>query len=181
VNLSLQKQTSEPVVGPVKLQEPEIPESPKPKEIPSHTVSEKPDKEDIKETEFELSDGTITDQTWQILKNLSEHPDELENPFELGEVLFLSGNLAEAADFYQEALKRISADDISSVQERAWILFQTGNCLRHVDMSTAAKVYGQLITQYPNSPWSEMAEAQVKLIDWQQKDGPHKLITEHKP
>ena len=141
----------------------------------------KPDKEDINKTDFGLSDATITDQTWQILKNLSQRPDELENPFELGEVLFLSGNLAQAAVFYQEALKRISADDISSVQERAWILFQIGNCLRHDDMSTAAKMYGQLITQYPNSPWTEMAEAQVKLIDWQQKDKPLELIAEREP
>ena len=180
LNLSSQKHTPEPVVGPVQV--PEVPKPPKPKEIPSRTtVSEKPDKNDIKETEFKLSEGTITDQTRQILKNLSERPDELENPFELGEVLFLSGNLAQAAVFYQEALKRISADDISSVQERAWILFQIGNCLRHDDMSTAAKMYGQLITQYPNSPWTEMAEAQVKLIDWQQKDKPLELIAEREP
>jgi tetratricopeptide (TPR) repeat protein len=175
VSLSPQKNIPEPVA-------PEVPESPKPKESPSRTTeSEKSDKEDIKETEFELSDGMITDRTRQILKNLSERSDELENPFELGEVLFLSGNLAEAAVFYQEALNRISAEDISSVQERAWILFQIGNCLRHDDMSTAAKMYGQLITQYPNSPWTEMAEAQAKLIDWQQKDEPHKLIAEREP
>ena len=182
VNLSMQKHTPEPVVDPVKVQAPELPKPPKPKDIPSNTtVPEKPDKEDINKTEFDLSDGIITDRTWQILKNLSEHPDELENPFELGEVLFLSGNLAEAAVFYQEALKRISADDISLVQERAWILFQTGNCLRHDDKTTAAKMYEQLITQYPNSPWTDMAKAQVNLIDWQQKDEPQKLIAERKP
>ena len=46
--------------------------------------------------------------------------------------------------------------------------------------TTAMKMYGQLITEYPNSPWKELAEARSKLLDWYQKDEPHKLIAEHK-
>lgn len=176
VNLSPQKHIPEPVIGPVQMQVPEVPE---PNETPSRTIV--PEKEDKKEIESKLPDEMITGRTLQILKNLSERPEELENPFELGEVLFLSGNFGEAAAFYQEALKRKHADDVSSVEDRAWILFQIGNCLRHYDMPTATKTYGQLITEYPNSPWTDLAEAQAKLIDWQQRDEPHKLIAERKP
>jgi hypothetical protein len=42
------------------------------------------------------------------------------------------------------------------------------------------KMYGQLITEYPNSQWRELAEARSKLLDWYQKDEPHKLIAEQK-
>ncbi len=123
----------------------------------------------------------ISDQTLQILKDLSQHLDNLRNSFELGETLVLSGNLKEAAIFYQEALKRKSPDDVGSARDRAWILFQMGNCLRNDDPVTAMEMYGQLITEYPNSPWRELAEARSKLLDWYQKDQPHKLIAEHKP
>lgn len=122
----------------------------------------------------------ITDQTLQLLKNLSQHLDNLRNSFELGETLFLSGNLKEAAIFYREALKRKGSDDVGSARDRAWILFQIGNCLWNDDPPNAIKTYRQLIMEYPNSPWKELAEARSKLLDWYQKDEPHKLITEHK-
>jgi tetratricopeptide (TPR) repeat protein len=182
VNLSPQKHVPEPVVGPIKIQHPEVsdkPDQPEPNEtLPSTNV---PEKEDTKETESKLPHDTITERTKQILKDLSEQPDKVENPFELGEVLFLSGNLKEAAVFYCEALKRTSTEDTDSIHDRAWILFQVGNCLRHDDIPEAAKFYGQLITEYPNSPWTALAQVQAKLIDWQQKDQPQKLIAESRP
>ncbi|MHC4259881.1 MAG: hypothetical protein ACYSTF_05670, partial [Planctomycetota bacterium] len=40
--------------------------------------------------------GTVSDQTLQMLRELLRHPDRLDNPFELAEVLFLSGHVKEA-------------------------------------------------------------------------------------
>jgi len=185
-----QKETFEPIVVPkvVLIDE------------PNEAVSETKEQEK-KEIGPKLPYEPITDQTLQILKNLSQHPDKLNNPFELGETLFLSGNLKEAAIFYREALKRKSPDPrlrgdkftpardpalrepkagVGSARDRAWTLFQIGNCLRNDDPPTAMKMYGQLIIEFPNSPWKELAEARRKLLDWYQKDEPHKLIAEHK-
>ena len=134
-----------------------------------------------KEPEHKLPYGLITGQTLQMLRNLSQHPDKLDNPFELGEVLFLSGNPREAAVFYRQALNRISPDDVTSARDRAWILFQMGNSLWGDDPPEAAKMYGQLITEYPDSPWVDLAKAQRELIGWYQKDEPHKLVAEYKP
>jgi len=120
----------------------------------------------------------VSDQTLQMLDDLLQHPDRLNNPLEMGEVLFLSGNRKEAATFYQEALNRKSPDKTGSVQDRAWILFQIGNCLRHDDPPTAAKMYRQLIAEYPDSAWTDLAKVQDKLIDWYQKDKPRTLIVE---
>jgi tetratricopeptide (TPR) repeat protein len=139
------------------------------------TVSKEEEK---REVEPKLPYEPITAQTLQIIAGLSESPEKLDNPFDLGEILFLGGKLKEAAVFYQEVLKREDPDDTGSSQDRAWVLFQIGNCLRGIDLPAAAKTYGQLITEYPNSPWTEMATAQAKLIDWYLKDKPHELIAE---
>jgi hypothetical protein len=39
-------------------------------------------------------------------------------------------------------------------------------------------MYGQLLTEYPNSPWADLARFQSKLIDWYLRDEPRKLIAE---
>ena len=146
---------------------------------PNEAVSEKANELHKKE-ESSLPSGLVTSQTLQTIRSLSQDPGNLHNPFELGETLFLSGYLKEAAKFYQEALKRKSLDDVSSARDRAWILFQIGNCLRNADRPEAIKKYGQLITEYPDSPWKGLAEARRTLLSWYIKDEPRKLITESK-
>ncbi len=118
----------------------------------------------------------IRGETLTMLKELTQHPEKLSNPLELGEVLFSSGNLADATVFYREALKRTDPNSAKAPDDRAWILFQIGNCLRNSDRPAAAKMYGQLLTEYPQSPWTEMAKAEGKLIDWYIKDDPHTLL-----
>jgi outer membrane protein assembly factor BamD (BamD/ComL family) len=59
-------------------------------------------------------------------------------------------------------------------------LFQIGNCLRNDDLPAAAKTYQQLLTEYPNSPWADLAKARRDLIAWYLKDNPVKLIAEVK-
>ncbi len=178
IELSSQKPSFEPLVVSKQIEKQE------PNEVPLHDIMPmQPEKSTSPkvETESQSSTGLINNSTLQMLKDLSQQPGELHNPFELGEVLFLSGHLREAAAFYQEALRRIDAKDIRMVETRAWILFQIGNCLRNSDMPAAAKIYGQLIAEYPNSPWTELAQAQVKLIEWLQKDEPENLIVGYKP
>ncbi len=121
----------------------------------------------------------VSDRALQLLENLSQHPDQLHNPLGLAEVLFLSGHLKQAAIFYQEALARMSLDDVGSAQDRAWILFQTGNCLRDDDLANAGKMYRQLIAECPNSPWIDLAKARLNLIDWYQKSKPQTLIAKY--
>ena len=121
----------------------------------------------------------VSDQTLQILENLSQHPDQLHNPLDLADILFLSGHLKLAGMLYQQALGRMSSDDVGSAQDKAWILFQTGNCLRDDNLTEAGRMYRQLIGQYPNSPWVDLAKARLNLIDWYQTSKPQTLITEY--
>ncbi len=172
VNFKLRKEEIEPVIVPDEV----------PTDEPNEVVFKEKDSEEQQKKEIESGPpkGIIDSQTLQILKKLSQNPGNLNNPFELGETLFLSGYLKEAAIFYQEALERKSPDDTGSARDRAWILFQIGNCLRNDDRPAAIRMYGQLITEYPNSPWKELAEARRTLLDWYLKEEPQKLINERK-
>ena len=172
IELKPDKQASETVLVP------EVAPATQPNETLSDTAVPKEQK--TEEVKTKLPYEPISDHTLQILKDLSQHLDNLRNSFELGETLVLSGNLKEAAVFYQEALKRKSPDDVGSARDRAWILFQIGNCLRNDDPPNAIKTYRQLIIEYPNSPWKELAEARSKLLNWFLTDKPDKLIAEHK-
>ncbi len=121
-------------------------------------------------------------------RQVSQQPDAarvfqesgLRNPAELGDILFLSGHLEQAAAFYQQALSDTASDAASSAESKAWVLFQLGNCLRTVDMPAARKMYLQLIVEYPDSPWSDLAKAREKLIEWYLKDKPLSLIEHRK-
>ena len=120
----------------------------------------------------------VTDRTLQMLGNITQDPNQMDNPFELGEVMYFSGRLKEAAVFYQEALNRTDPEKTGAGRNRAWILFQLGNCLQDHDLPAAKKMYRQLIAEYPGSPWVDLAKAREKLIDWYLKDKPRTLIAE---
>jgi tetratricopeptide (TPR) repeat protein len=175
VRLEPNKQTPEHIIAvePVSKMEPNeaLPATEMPKRPVTEDGRPKPDRRPPYEP--------VSDQTLQVLENLSQHPDQLRNPSDLAEVLFLSGHLKQAAVFYQQALRRIPLDDADSAQDRAWILFQTGNCLRDDDLTNAGKMYRQLITEYPNSPWINLAKARLNIIDWYQKSKPQTLIAEY--
>lgn len=172
VEFGPEKQAPQPVVIPEKA----------PGIEPDETVSETPvQKEKAKqEAKPKLPYEPITDETMQMLINLAQDPEKLDNPLELGEIVFVSGNVKEASTFYSEALKRKDPNDVSVSWDRAWILFQIGNCLRNEDPPAAAKIYQQLLTEYPNSPWADLAKARSNLIAWYLKNEPAKLIAEVK-
>ena len=165
------RKTPEPVVV-VK----PTPTTAEPNEIPSDTKS--PEEPQEKEAESKLPYEPVSGETLQMLEEISKHPDQLGTPFDLGEVLFLSGHPKQAEIFYRQALNRGGADNSGSAQNRDWILFQIANCLREDNPPEALKLYRQLIAEYADSPWTELAKAQEKLIDWYQKDKPWMLITE---
>jgi tetratricopeptide (TPR) repeat protein len=163
-----EKQTPSPAVVPAK---PPVVEPNK------RSFDVQPEPENHKQgVEPGLSMEKVTDQTLQKLKNLAEQPDKVGAPLELGEILFSAGSLQEAVTFYREALKRIDPNDPNTPSDRPWILFQIGNCLRDHDRAEAAKMYGQLLTEYPQSPWTELGKAESKLIEWYLREEPLKLI-----
>jgi len=117
----------------------------------------------------------------QTLDGLRKHAGRVRDPLEVAELLFLSGRPTEAVPFYEEALRRTSAGDPASGADRAWILFQLGNCLRETEAAKAQDAYMKLIAEYPNSPWTEMARASGRLVAWYQNTPPDHLVVRPKP
>ncbi|MHC4417875.1 MAG: tetratricopeptide repeat protein [Planctomycetota bacterium] len=160
--------------------EPAIPSKPagKTEQNQPESTPEPPEKPRQEKFEPKPPYEPIAAETLQTLTELSQQPDQLENPLALAEVLFLSGHLKEAATFYQLALNQISPEQPDQTQNRPWVLFQIANCLRNSDPAAAMKTYRQLITEHPDSPWTELAKAQDKIIDWYIKEKPMTLIAE---
>jgi hypothetical protein len=117
----------------------------------------------------------VSPATAARLKAVAENGTEVVNPAALGEVLFRSSCPAEAALFYQIAMERTKpGQDEAADQQRAWLLFQIGNCYYQQDPSSgqARQRYEQLLAEYPSSPWAAVGAARRDLIDLHQKDGP---------
>lgn len=140
----------------------------------------KEDAEDKRENESGSSYKSITNATIKTLKGLIQNPEKIKNPFETGEILFINGYMKEAALFYDEALIRTDPNASCSLTDRSWLLFQKGNCLRNDEMAEAGKIYNQLIMEYPDSLWADMAQIQSQFISWYQTEKPQTIIDEHK-
>jgi hypothetical protein len=120
--------------------------------------------------------ASLPTDTLKQLEELLRDPAHVEDPLEMAELLFLSGRTSEATVFYEKALALLPADDLTNSQDRAWILFQLGNCLRETDMAKARDAYMTLISQYPNSPWTELAKVHGRFISWYQSAKPDQLM-----
>jgi hypothetical protein len=85
------------------------------------------------------------------------------DPAGLAEALRLGGHLDHAAGFYDMAMK-----STSDSKEKAWLLFQSANCLRQKNPSAALEKFQKLLTEYPDSLWAPLAQAQAQVVEWRQ-------------
>jgi len=173
IEIQSQNQTPKLVVPP------KIIPATEPNDISPITID--PEIQEKKITEPNLPYIPISSETLKMLRGLSQNPQQIDNPLELGELLFRNGKYKEAVLFYREALNRADSNNPDASMDRAWLLFQTGNCLRNSDMDEAEKMYSQLITEFPNSLWADMAVVQCHFIAWYKKDEPQKMINQNKP
>ena len=117
----------------------------------------------------------------RTLDDLRRNPSRTRDPLEAAELLFLSGRPAEAAPFYEEALRRMGPGGPTPDGDRTWVLFQLGNCLRETDTTKAQDTYMKLISEYPNSPWTELARAHGRLLTWYKSERPDQWVASSKP
>jgi TolA-binding protein len=121
-------------------------------------------------------ESSTSNETLRLVENQLKDPNLISNPFELAEILFKSGKQIQAGICYKQALKVLPADDPNFATERAWILFQIGNCFKDEDPNTARESYAELIRTHSNSPWAEIAKARYSIIELYQQDNPGELI-----
>ncbi len=88
------------------------------------------------------------------------------NAIAVADALFRLKDHARAMRFYEVAIDTAK----SSVMERQWAMYQSANCMRYQDADRAVELYGRLIAEYPNSPWSSAALSQRKTLEWLKKN-----------
>ena len=121
--------------------------------------------------------GTLSQAAVDRLNHLVKDPNLVHDPLELAELLFLNNRLPEAAVLYEKALTLTIPNDPATSDDRAWILFQLGSSLRQTNMAKARDTYLKLISEFPNSPWTELAKANGRLINWYESNKPGQLIS----
>ncbi len=162
----------EEVIEPVVTMEPVVQQEPN--EVVTQTSAK------TVQTAKKQSKSQISEQTLEIFRELLQQPEQLKNPYELADVLFRSNCPKEAAICYQVAFDRLTSDDEDPYHDKAWILFQLGNCLEDDDPMAALEKYRTLVADYPECPWVDVARAKSRIIDWHLKDNPTALIEECK-
>ena len=116
-------------------------------------------------------------ETVAVLRQLLAEPNQVSDPLEMAELLFLSGRAREAEVFYAKALKLATRSAPAARDDRAWILLQLGNCLRATNPTQAKSMYATLIAEHADCPWVELARAQSQLITWYETVRPREWIT----
>ena len=103
----------------------------------------------------------LSPQALAELKQLAA--GDVDKPASIGDALY-QAELCEGAElFYQAALK--SEKD---GENKAWLLYQIGNCLRRTQPAAAMAAYRKVAADHPQSGWSEAATAQLRLVEWYQ-------------
>ncbi len=79
----------------------------------------------------------------------------------LADALRMAGHEEQAADLYLQAIQ--SSDDEG---RNAYLLFISADCLCQSDSDAAIECYEELITQYGETVWAELAQVQMKILQW---------------
>ena len=77
---------------------------------------------------------------------------------------YMRENYESSAKYYSIILNELDSKSINYNTQRSWCLFQLGNCYKHFDSSKASERFSQLINEYPNSRWSNLARIELKLL-----------------
>jgi tetratricopeptide (TPR) repeat protein len=103
-------------------------------------------------------------------------PNTATDPFKIAEILYTAGLRSKAAPYYQRALAQLDLQDKKKASQRQWILLQLGRCWREDQPAQARQMFSQLISEYPDSPWLDVARTWQGLTDWYLTEQPRQFI-----
>ena len=109
--------------------------------------------------------------------------EKLLDAADTADALYQAGQHEAALAIYQ----RLSDHPPAGVESRKgasgdWLLFQLANCNARLGRyEEAVKLYQQLITSFPGSPWVAVAKVQGALAGWHQAEKPADLFKQVAP
>lgn len=125
------------------------------------------------------TDPNEADQQQQIqtidLDTIVKNQANIENPFQLAELLYANKKYDLAHHCYQKALQQLN-DNPTSNNDKVWIMVQMGNCLKHDQPDKAIETYNMIMKNHPLSIWANYASVQIQLSKWYIKENPKQLI-----
>lgn len=121
------------------------------------------------------STQTLNPEIVQRLEQIIEKSGKTSEPQLLADMLYQTGNYELAAYFYELAISR-DAEAQADEADNAWLMMQKAVCLDKTNPQQALQVYKSLISQYPASPWMELAKNRQSLVGWLEAQQPEKLI-----
>lgn len=123
------------------------------------------------------SQRQISDQTLGQLAKLADEDAQIEQPLKIAELLYRDGHKQLAGRYYEIALAQ---SETMTVQDRAWALFQLGNCLREQSPEKAIQAYKQLVSEHPRTTWARAAAARIEVLEFHQQNQPEMTASSHR-
>ncbi len=121
------------------------------------------------------STHTLNPEIVQKLERIIEQSAIINEPQLLADMLYQTGYYELAAYFYELAISHDTKKQMDDLN-KSWLMMQKAVCLSNSNPQQALQIYKGLISQYPASPWVELAKNNEGLIDWLEAQQPKKLI-----
>ena len=88
--------------------------------------------------------------------------NSIEDTVAAADAWFLAKHPDRAVVLYDRAIK-----GSGTPKEKAWVLFQAGNCRRKTNPQEALKAYDALVAAHPGTLWGSIALVQKGIVEWQ--------------
>jgi len=118
---------------------------------------------------------TFSPQTIEKIGQIISLAAKTQEPQLLAEMLHQAGLYEQAAYFYDLAATSDEQAQLTDA-DKAWLLTQKAVCLGEHNPQQALQVYGNVVSLYPDTPWTQLAQTRQSLVDWLNTQQPKKLI-----
>jgi len=123
----------------------------------------------------EQSARTLSPQTIEKIDQIISLAAKTQEPQLLAEMLHQAGFCEQAAYFYDLAATCDEQTQLTDA-DKAWLLTQKAICLNEHNPEQALQVYINVVSLYPDTPWTQLAQTRQSLIDWLNTQQPKKLV-----
>lgn len=125
-----------------------------------------------------VTQGPLLPETLAQIERMADQAMDASLALRLADLLYESQYPDRATPFYRLATEALDPNAPLAHENRAWALFQLGNCLRESAPAEAKLAYQRLTSDYPTSPWTDLAAMWHDLADWYWREQPRETLAE---
>ncbi len=125
--------------------------------------------------------GPLRPETLAQIERMADQTMDPGLALRLADLLYESQYRDRATPFYRLATETLDPNAPLAHENRAWALFQLGNCQRESAPAEAKLAYQRLTSEYPTAPWADLATMWHDLADWYWREQPRETLDEVTP